>query len=360
MIIRRFIISRKVIANIASIVIFVLSIYFILKLGLNSHSTSPQVATTTPATTTPSTKPIKPIAKPVTSTVFSAWLWDSPDSFTREELVKMFEIAESEKITTIYLRMDDYADIYEIKDNNEKLRRLQVLNSAAENFIILALKYGIKVQALGGNTTWAEPANLSYPNLFFNGVVDYNASHPDAQFVGIQFDVESNNSPSYRLNKQKALLEYLDFVEDMVARKPKGNFLIGFAIPFLYSTEGNAEGTVDWDGRGSKLVSYHMFDLLNKTTGGYVAFMNYRNFAEGSDGSIERAEDIFNYVSKNDYRVKIVIGQETDKVSPAKITFHDTSKAYFKKEVAKVVSAFEQYPQFAGIAIHHLQSYIDL
>ena len=306
------------------------------------------------------TTPVSTISNPVTSAIFSAWLWDSPDSFSKEDLVKIFEISKKENISTIYLRMDDYADIYEMKNSTEKVRRIEALDTAAENFIVLASKYGIKVEALGGNTTWAEPENLFYPNLFFDGVIKYNASHPHAQFVGIQFDVESNNSPSYKLNKQKALLEYLDFVEDMIDKKPKSDFLIGFAIPFFYSVEGNSEGKIDWNGRGSKLVAYHMFDLLNETEGGYVAYMNYRNLAEGVYGSINKAQDIFNYVSKNNHQVKIVIGQETDNVSPARITFHGKSKTYFKTEVAKLISAFLQYPQFAGIAIHHLQSYIDL
>ena len=101
------------------------------------------------------------------STNLSSWVWDSPDKFTKDELIKMFQIAKDERITTLYLRMDDYADIYGMKDGINKKNRIQKLNEAARQFILLASEYNIEVQALGGYTNWAEIKNLSYPNLFF-------------------------------------------------------------------------------------------------------------------------------------------------------------------------------------------------
>jgi hypothetical protein len=61
------------------------------------------------------TKVVNPSAKNL-----SAWLWDAPDTFTKAQLDKMFTIAKTEKITMIYVRMDDYIDIYSIKDAKVK------------------------------------------------------------------------------------------------------------------------------------------------------------------------------------------------------------------------------------------------
>lgn len=291
----------------------------------------------------------------------SAWLWDSPDTFTRDELVKMFQIAQSSKITTIYLRMDDYAYIYGMKSGEEKTAKIKKLNDAARQFILLAGTYRIKVQALGGDTGWADPTERMYPNHFFDGVLQYNAENPDAQFVGIQFDVESHNSAFYKINKTKTLINYLDFVQEMVNKKPKtSTFSMGFAIPFWYDNQNNNGVVLDWRTYGSKPVAYHLFDMLNTTLGGYAVLMDYRNYAEGRDGSIENAKNEIEYVSQNDPHVKIIIGQETTEVSPSKITFYGTDKNYYNAETAKIVQTYRQYPEFAGIAIHHLQSYIDL
>ena len=61
------------------------------------------------------TKVVNPSAKNL-----SAWLWDAPDTFTKAQLDKMFTIAKAEKITMIYVRMDDYIDLYSIKDAKVK------------------------------------------------------------------------------------------------------------------------------------------------------------------------------------------------------------------------------------------------
>lgn len=297
---------------------------------------------------------------------FSAWLWDSPDIFTKDDLIKMFQLAQSEKITMIYLRMDDYADIYKIKDGNKKITRIKKLNDAAQQFIALAREYNIKVQALGGNTGWADPSERSYPDLFFDGVLNYNNSNIEDQFVGIQFDVESYNSAAYKKNKNQTLTNYLDFVQEMIDKKQKNtatvknNFYLGFAIPFWYDNENNNGVALNWREFGLKPVAYHLFDILNKTTGGYVVLMDYRNYAVGIDGSIENARNEIEYASKNSPEIKIIIGQETTNVSPSKITFYNTSKEIFRGEVSKIIEAFKFYNVFTGIAIHHLSSYIDL
>lgn len=322
----------------------------------NKQSTSAGTGKDEPKITPPSAQK----ALNTSAANLSAWVWDSPDIFTKDDLVKMFQLAQNEKITMIYLRMDDYAYIYGMKNNGKKTTRIKKLNNATRQFITLAREYGIKVQALGGDTGWADTSERSYPNHFFDGVLNYNNSNPKAQFVGIQFDVESNNSAAYKTNKTQTLANYLDFVREMVNKKPKNtNFAIGFTLPLLYGRQ-DKDVILNWQNYGSKLIAYHVFDILNRTSGGYAVLMDYRNYAAGKDGSIENAQNEIEYIFQNSPNIKIIIGQETTKVSPSKITFYDTSKQYFKGEVAKIINVYAQYPEFAGIAIHHLQSYIDL
>ena len=60
--------------------------------------------------------------------------------------------------------------------------------------------------------------------------------------------------------------------------------------------------------------------------------MDYRNIADGNDGSIENAQTDIKYISENCPDLQFIIGQETSNVSPSKITFYGTSKKYFKEE----------------------------
>ncbi|MBP7831525.1 MAG: hypothetical protein KA028_00715 [Candidatus Pacebacteria bacterium] len=300
-------------------------------------------------------KVVNPAAKNM-----SAWLWEAPDSFTKAQLDKMFAIAKAEKITMIYVRMDDYIDLYSIKDTKIRTQKVGAFDAAAKQFITTAAAYGIKVQALGGDTGWSELAQREYAYKVFDGVIKYNKANPSAQFVGIQYDVEANNDPAYKIDKTKTLKNYLDFAKIMVDKsKANGNFTIGFAIPFWYDNENNNGVIVDWGGKGSKPVGYHLFDILNGTNG-YAVLMDYRNYAAGTDGSILNAKKELDYVVANKLTTKIIIGQETTDVLPRKITFFDKSKAIFKAEAAKIVAAFSSNLNFGGIAVHHLPSYIDL
>ena len=271
---------------------------------------------------------------------FSAWLWDSPDTFSKDQLNKMFQVTQKEKITMIYLRMDDYAYIYGMRDTDSRLSRLTKLNDAAKKFISTAHEYNINVQALGGDSGWADPNERSYPDFFVSGVLNYNSSNPEAQFVGIQFDVESYNSEAYNINKTQTLTNYLDFVQAMVNRKPNDQkFAIGFTVPMTYGRQ-NDDMNINWQNNGTKLTAYHIFDILNKTTGGYAILMDYRNYAVGQDGSLENSQNDMQYIHQNCPNVKFIIGQETTKVSPSKITFYDTSKQRFKTEVAEIIKAY--------------------
>ena len=300
-------------------------------------------------------KTVVPIAKNL-----STWLWESPDTFTEAQLNKMFAIAETEKITTIYVRMDDYVDLYSIKDSKIKKQKINALDSAAKQFITTATMYNINVQALGGDTDWSEPEQRDYAISVFDAVINYNKANPSARFVGIQYDVEANNDPAYKINKIAVLNNYLDFASIMVSKsKENNNFTLGFTIPFWYDNENNNGVIVEWGGKGFKPVGYHLFDILNNTNG-YAVLMDYRNYATGTDGSIANAEKELNYVKTNKLKTIIIIGQETTDVLPRKITFFDKSKQLFKVEIAKIVAAFAQNLNFGGIAIHHLQSYIDL
>lgn len=297
---------------------------------------------------------------------FSAWLWDAPNVFTEDELRKMFQIAKEEQIKTVYVRVDDYIDLYGATEGPEKALAIKHLDQANEKFINLAKEYDIAVEALGGDTTWAEPEERIYPELLFDAVVAYNEKYPRARFAGIQFDVEVNNSPAYRKDKTLALTHYLEFVEEIIEKKEGnsitkgGRFSLGFAIPFWYDNQNNNGVVLDWKEVASEPVVYHLFRMLNEISGGYLVLMDYRNYAEGRDGSIDNAMDEIEYASKNARNVKVVVGQETTDVLPAKITFHDTGKEYFKKETSKIIQAFRPYSVFAGVAIHHLPSYIDL
>jgi hypothetical protein len=292
------------------------------------------------------------------NTDFAAWVWDSPTTYKEESLRKMFKIAQENKINILYVRVDDYIHMY----INNDISDIEKMDAAVKTFITVAKEYGIRVEALGGSTGWADPEEATYPGILFDAVIKYNAANPDAKFTGLQFDVESYNSDFYKKSKLKALTNYLNFVQNMANKRVEaGNdFNLGFAVPFWLDDENKNGVTLDWKTQGIKPTVYHMFDILNRIEDSYIVIMDYRNYAQGTDGSIENAKNEMDYASRYTPNVKVVIGQETTQVAPAKITFHGLSKEVFYREVAKILNVYGTDHVFGGMAVHHLESFIDL
>jgi hypothetical protein len=117
------------------------------------------------------------------------------------------------------------------------------------------------------------------------------------------------------------------------------------AIPFWF--DGIEE--VEWNGKRQKL-SEHVQDIYD-----YVAIMDYRNFAAGSDGIISHALDELEYAGRMNR--KVMIGVETLPATPEKVSFFGKESAYMEKELSLAEAAFLQHPSFNGFVIHHLGSY---
>jgi hypothetical protein len=121
---------------------------------------------------------------------------------------------------------------------------------------------------------------------------------------------------------------------------------VGPAIPFwLDGIE------VEWKGV-RRPASEHVIDLFD-----YVALMDYRNKAEGSDSILSHAASAIAYADR--VGKKVVIGLEVSPDEPEKVTFDKAGPKAFEQAVSIVEQALRNDPSFAGFAIHHYRTYRD-
>lgn len=120
---------------------------------------------------------------------------------------------------------------------------------------------------------------------------------------------------------------------------------VGPAIPFWL--DGIED--VTWNGQRKRL-NEHVQDIYD-----YVAIMDYRNFAVGRDGIIAHAMDELDYADKTGR--KVVIGVETLRTEPDKVTFFGKGRAVLERELRLAEGEFSSHRSFAGFAVHHLGSY---
>ena len=94
---------------------------------------------------------------------------------------------------------------------------------------------GIAVDAESGWRDWAAIANRNKPYAIMDFVAQYNGSHT-AKFRQLQYDIEPYLLPSYETNKATVLTEYIDFVNELVARDTYG-LGIQMVIPHFYGSQ---------------------------------------------------------------------------------------------------------------------------
>lgn len=247
---------------------------------------------------------------------------------------------------TLFLYADDYRG------------RNPILNERAAYQALLSRLHGagLRVEALLGSypmKTWEYvlPERDQAASAMMQHVVDYNrAAEVQERFDGVHLDIEPHALDSWNDTTRASLSRmFLDRSKEWVAmaRQAGKGFLIGAAIPFWY--DGFA---VEWRGV-KKPMNAHLQDLYD-----YVAVMDYRNRAEGPDGIIAHARDAVAYGSAHGKAV--ILGLETGEAEPTKVTFRLRGAKALTQEMATTERAFAHKNAFAGFAIHHLRTWLEL
>ncbi len=295
----------------------------------------------------------------------TAWLWVSPERLRSEEMQNMLVRAQEERISTIYVYADDVLAFFPVVKTADPEASAR-WNEKTKEFIAGAHHSGIKIHALGGAPKWAYRQQHTEALNFFEYILLYNRSvGPEERFDGIQFDIEPYGQDNYPGNETKALQSYMEGVRkilekyDGVTANSEAPFELGFAVPYWFDGE-DKKSIIALEGMEEKKgVSLHLLDMLNTRKDTYMAIMDYRNVADGIDGSIAHARGEMEYAAAFAPNVSIFIGQEITDVLPAKVTFHGKGKEALKTELKKITKAFGRQAVFGGFAIHTLERYVE-
>lgn len=265
------------------------------------------------------------------------WVWDVKIPTSPETTLGLIDFCKSKKIELLYLSAFNF---------NEKW------TSSYKFFNALAHKNGIEVHALAGDPRWCIEKYHKQPIEWVRKVLIFNKQcRPEERFDGIHSDAEPYVLGSvWEQNRQILLRWYLDLnqkIADMLDIEG-AEVVFGADIPFWYDDDASMQ--VEWHGT-VKPPSFHMLDTVNEIT-----IMDYRNFADGPNGSIALARFEIDYAGR--MGKKVYIGQETKTdVYPEYISFGGLSEETMEKEIRRLIDAYIGHPGFAGIAIHHYRSY---
>jgi hypothetical protein len=266
------------------------------------------------------------------------WVWDVKIFQDKEASNRLFNFCKTYNINLLFYTA------YKVTG--------QTVEKDYKRFNSQAHKRGILVHALAGDPRWAIE---KYHHRFLewtNNVLDFNKSaSADERFDGIHADVEPYILGKVWEQSHKSLLiQYLDVCEKVkeVIKRNGSPIVFAVDVPFWYDDDTTM--WVEWHKKMSP-ANYHALDIADQ-----IIIMDYRNFADGDNGSVLLAKNEINYAGT--IGKKAYIGQETGrKLEPDYITFGGTNADYMEKQLGKIVKAYAGNPGFAGIAIHHYISY---
>ncbi len=275
------------------------------------------------------------------------WIWEE-DAFRMLDKDKEQREVETflarQRISTMYLYADEFYGRNILRDEPEKYRK----------FIAGAHARGFKVYALLGSgylssQEYILPEKRPAAVRMFGRVLDFNRATPDAssRFDGVNVDIEPYLLDDWSSARPLRARQYLDLSAEFMRMKAAAGsgLLVGPAMPFWY--DGIED--VEWNGRRRRLNEC-VQDIYD-----YVAIMDYRNVAEGSDSIVSLAQDELDYADR--MNKKVIIGVETLETTPAKVTFFGKGSTYFEEQLALAESAMTRHRSFGGFVVHHLKSY---
>ncbi|WP_157259904.1 Ig-like domain-containing protein [Paenibacillus sp. OSY-SE] len=292
------------------------------------------------------------------------WIWE-PSSYTLllnpgsrdvlEQFANDTTTFPSQPVTTLYYATGKYAGMEMLEDESAQV----------EEFVEWSHEQGFQVHALIAGGT-SPPYIAVYPQYHddavreIESVINYNlAADEAARFDGVNIDIEPYILPDFADRAPFLQQQYLMLMDKMKSRVDVSKTKIAFgpAIPRWYDTNVNTKA-VEWKGT-VKPLSEHIQDISD-----YISIMDYRDTASGSAGIIAGAQNELDYAESIGKVNSVVIGVETLDVAssgdPETITFREEGRVAMEAELALVYDAFAAYSSFAGVAVHHYDSYREL
>jgi hypothetical protein len=284
------------------------------------------------------------------------WLWTPTLQITPEYRDKIIKGAVDNSINTIYVSIDSYLDIFVMPNGKEKDEAKEKFDSILRDFIQVASKNGIKVDAEAGWQNWAEPGNSYKANVVLDYVINFNKRNKE-KFRGFQYDVEVYLLPEYFENREKTLSNFLSLINQTVTILNNTDLQFSVVVPEFY--DGTLDETPSFNYRGKKAYPIeHLLSILDRRAGSKIIVMSYRNFSQGKDGSIDVSTN--EILTANKYDTKVVLAQETGDVPPPYITFYGKSKNEYEEQVKLLEEEFINEKSYGGLATHYINAFMEL
>jgi hypothetical protein len=289
------------------------------------------------------------------------WQWQAPTAESPDQMATDADTLKAQGITDVYIDISSYIDADEQRDPQQRQQKTAAFTQSLQQEASTLSARGLKAHALAGNTRWSDPDYWYVPHKLLDYLKSYNGSaKPDQQLSGIQFDIEFYNDKHFNDDPQRHIADYLTLANDLIMQHKQlftgsnQDVSLGFVVPSWF------DGSNPDMPKLSKPITFQLIDQLKQVPSSTIALMAYRRQVQGGDGTAGKAAPTLAYAKTNNSSVKILIGQETTDVKPAKITFFGGTKDELKQAVTELQTTFTDNTNLAGFAFNDQEGFIKL
>jgi hypothetical protein len=259
--------------------------------------------------------PAQAAQKPPAATGSRAmWLW------TRTDPTAVIRWAAGHGVREIFAYVP--ADLSTSGD----LPRLRVLKQRAD-------AAGIRLTALGGDARWVFDPDAA--------LAWQSAALSTGLFAGAHVDVEPYALAQWYADRATTVSAYLSLLGRLQAQSPAP---LEADVPFWYATVPSGAGNL-------------ADQVLARVDA--VTVMSYRDTATGPNSMMDVATDMLGRGSAAGKPVRLAA--ETQQLADCPYcTFYEEGQAQLARTLTTVDTAARAYPGYAGIAVHHYDSWVAL
>lgn len=290
---------------------------------------------------------------------FGIWVWDSPAQMTDSYAKQVVSISKKNGFNVIYLTIDDYIPITEIRDSKSRQEATDNYMKTLSIFVSAANGAGIQVDAVGGAKDWAIKNNRWKGYALIDFVKTYNEKYPNAKLRGLQYDVEPYLLSDYEIDKRTILKEFVEFVDESTKRMKTVPAKFTIVVPHFYDKDQKWTPSFMYLGEEAHTFT-HLLRVLRQKEDTSVILMSYRNYFDAENGTRQISQSEIDEATKGGYKTKVIIAQETGKVSPDYVTYYDYPKVSLFDALTEIQNYFGRDKNFGGVAVHYFDSFLKM
>lgn len=290
--------------------------------------------------------------------VISIWDWRNIRDLNIQELNNNAKYLSEHNILTVYIDISEVLDLMDSEVNSEA--QLTSYKNYLSNYVEVMNLNGIRVQALTGGREWSRKDYWYLIENTIGFVNEYNLEVTEnRKLTGVQFDIEPFSTEEFNFDQNQGMINFIEMVKysTSVMKKGDNSLSLGFALPYWLDGQDSSIEKVSWNGR-TEYVFYHIYSELSLYENSYIALMSYRNFSDGENGTISLVKDELDFAQNTQGKVKLIVGQELNDEKPERITFYSKTKQELISQLELIYSAYKDNPNFDGLALHEVKSFL--